>query len=184
MAEAKSGDGERTGATPVGAEEPATAPAAAEPAEKAAQPVAEPAAEEPAGSSAKAPTMAATKAPAGRSDDDRDAKGSRGSSARRTVDSVRSAVATLVWVIAVLAALVLAAGALVVSLDFNDQNGVVKFLTETAGDINFLGKLKDFKPDRGPKADDAMTKEVLVNWGLCAVAYLVGGKILDKVIRP
>ena len=169
MAEAKSGDGERTGASPVGAEESATAPAAAE----------------PAGSSAKAPTKAATKAPVGRSDDrDRDAKGSGGSSAKKTVDSVRSAVATLVWVVAVLAALVLAAGALVVSLDFNAQNGVVKFLTETAGDINFLGKLKDFKPDRGPKADDAMTKEVLVNWGLCAVAYLVGGKILDKVIRP
>jgi hypothetical protein len=60
----------------------------------------------------------------------------------------------------------------------------VKFLTDTADNINVLGTLKDFKPDRGPKAQDAMTKEVLVNWGICAVVYLVVGKVLDKLIRP
>jgi hypothetical protein len=29
-----------------------------------------------------------------------------------------------------------------------------------------------------------VSKEVLVNWGLAAVAYLVAGRILDRVIRP
>ncbi|WP_148574601.1 hypothetical protein [Nocardioides caldifontis] len=107
-------------------------------------------------------------------------------SAKQSFDTVRSAVATVVWVVAVLAALVLAAGALVVALDFNARNGVVEFLTETADRINLLGELKTFEPEGRSRdaVQDARTKEVLVNWGICAVAYLVGGKILDKLIRP
>ena len=165
MTEAKSGDG--AGTTPPGDDSTgATAAAAVQP------------------STTKSAPQHSTKAASSRSADRaRDGKGS-GGPGKQAIDSVRSTVATVVWVAAVLAALVLAAGALVVALDFNAQNGVVKFLTETAGDINFLGQLKDFKPDRGPRADDAMTKEVLVNWGLCAVAYLVAGKVLDKLIRP
>jgi hypothetical protein len=119
-----------------------------------------------------------------REPEDKDAK--KGSGGTGSVDQVRSTVATVVWVAAVLCALVLAAGALVVALDFNARNGVVKFLTDTANNINFLGDLKTFEPDgRGREAiQSARTKEVLVNWGICAVVYLVGGKILDRVIRP
>ena len=101
-----------------------------------------------------------------------------------TVRSVRSATATAIWVLAVLAAVVLAAGALVIVLDFNAKNGVVKFFRETADSINFLGVLKDFEPGKGESAHDALVKEVLVNWGICAVVYLVLGKLLERVIRP
>jgi hypothetical protein len=31
---------------------------------------------------------------------------------------------------------------------------------------------------------DAATKNALANWGLAAVAYLVVGRILERVIRP
>jgi len=119
-----------------------------------------------------------------RETEDKGAKGGSGGSG--SVDQVRSTLATVVWVAAVLCALVLAAGALVVALDFNARNGVVKFLTDTANNINILGELKTFEPDgRGRDAiQSARTKEVLVNWGICAVVYLVGGKILDRVIRP
>jgi hypothetical protein len=103
-----------------------------------------------------------------------------------TVHSVRGAVATAVWTLAVIAALVLAAGALVIALDFNASNGVVKFLSETADRINVLGTLKKFEPSgRGAEArHDALVKTVLVSWGICAIAYLVVGKLLDRLIRP
>jgi hypothetical protein len=73
-----------------------------------------------------------------------------------------------------------------VALDFNARNDVVKFLTDTAEKINFLGDMKTFEPDGRSRdaVQSARTKEVLVNWGICAVVYLVGGKILDRLIRP
>ena len=101
------------------------------------------------------------------------------------VDKVRSLVATAVWVLAVLAAVILAAGALVIVLDFNKDNGVVSFFRDTADNINFLGELKSF--DAGKSAaskQDALVKTVLVNWGICAVVYLVIGKLLERLIRP
>ncbi len=46
--------------------------------------------------------------------------------------------------------------------------------------------MKDFEPS-GKGADaqhSALVKTVLVNWGICAVVYLVLGKLLERVIRP
>jgi hypothetical protein len=113
------------------------------------------------------------------------AAGTKGSSAD-TVRSVRNALASAIWVLAVVAALVLAAGALVIALDFNTNNGVVSFIRDTADRINVLGTLKKFEPSgRGPEArQDALVKTVLVSWGICAIAYLVVGKVLDRLIRP
>ena len=102
-----------------------------------------------------------------------------------TVRSIRSGAATAVWVLAVLAAVILAAGALVIVLDFNRNNGVVEFFRETADKINFLGEMKSFEGGRSAESkQDALVKTVLVNWGICAVVYLVLGKILERVIRP
>ena len=103
-----------------------------------------------------------------------------------TVRKVRSTVATVVWVLAVIAAVILAIGALVIVLDFNEKNSFVEFFRNTADNINFLGEMKSFEPS-GKGADaqhDALVKTVLVNWGICAVAYLVIGKLLERVIRP
>jgi hypothetical protein len=113
-------------------------------------------------------------------------KKSAGRNTQETVQSVRKGVATAIWLLAVLAALILAAGALVIALDFNRKNGVVSFFVHTADNINFLGTLKKFSPS-GKSASaqhSALVKTVLVNWGICAVVYLVVGKILDRVIRP
>lgn len=112
--------------------------------------------------------------------------GSKAAAAGGAVRTVRSAVASAVWVVAVLAAAVLAGGALVVTLNFNPDNSVVSFLTETAARVNVLGDLKTFEPD-GNGADaqlSARTKTVLVNWGICAVFYLVLGKVAERVVRP
>jgi len=94
-------------------------------------------------------------------------------------DAVRNRIAALVWLVAVLAAVVLAVGALLQALDANDANSIVQFFNAAARDID--GPFRDvFRFD----GDNARTKEILVNWGLAAVAYLIAGKILDRVIRP
>jgi len=101
------------------------------------------------------------------------------------VASVRGRIASAVWLLAVVAALVLAAGALVIALELDPDNGFVALLTEAADRLNVLGELKTF--DGGRTADSeqrALVKTVLVSWGLAAVAYLVVGKVLDRLIRP
>ena len=92
---------------------------------------------------------------------------------------IRNAVATAVWLLAVVAAVLLAIGALFVVLDFNRDNGLVKFFIHAADNINILGTLKEFKPDGKSEAakHSAEVKNVLVNWGICAVVYLVVGKV-------
>ena len=146
--------------------------------QEAAQPAAKPAAKSAAKSSGSSTER--------KSRDSGKEKESKGAAAKSSIDQVRSTIATVVWVAAVLCAVVLAAGALVVALDFNARNDVVRFLTDTAKNINFLGDMKTFEPDGRSRdaVQSARTKEVLVNWGICAVVYLVGGKILDRVIRP
>jgi len=94
-------------------------------------------------------------------------------------DAIRNRVAALVWLIAVLAAAILAVGALLVALDANPENDVVDFFRTLARDID--GPFSDVFTFDG---DNAQTKERLVNWGLAAIAYLVVGKILDRIIRP
>lgn len=109
-----------------------------------------------------------------------------------SVSRVRSLVATAVWLAAVVCALVLAVGALLIALDMNRNNPIVEFILNIANNIDF-GVFKDFDPDIPKKAtpaeirdakQSAQTKSVMVNWGLAALIYLVVGKILDRLIRP
>jgi hypothetical protein len=98
----------------------------------------------------------------------------------------RSLVASIIWLLAVVAALVLAVGALLVALRYNLDNPIVDAFTTVAGRID-LGELKSFDVAKGASAsarEDAVVKSVLVNWGIAALAYLVVGKVLDRVIRP
>lgn len=107
-------------------------------------------------------------------------------SAAAEATRLRNIAATLVWILAVVAAAFLAVGALLIALDFNRQNGFVEFVTDTADTLNFLGVMKEFEPD-GRSADarqSALVKNVLVNWGICAVVYIVAGKIIERLIRP
>jgi hypothetical protein len=93
------------------------------------------------------------------------------------VRAVRSAVATAIWVVAVVCALVLALGALVVALRMNQGNDLVSLVLDGARRLDF-GRLKTFT------GQDAAVKAALVDWGVAAVVYLVVGRILDRLIRP
>jgi hypothetical protein len=90
---------------------------------------------------------------------------------------VRSKLASLVWLVAVVCALFLAVGALMVALKMNQDNPIVAFVLDGAETLD-LGVLKDFS------GKNAQVKEALTNWGIAAVVYLVVGRILDRLIRP
>lgn len=101
-------------------------------------------------------------------------------------DAVRSRVASAVWLLAVLAALILAVGALLVALDANQDNSIVKFLLDAGHKIDGpFWKVFTFEDTtKNGAVVVERTKEYLANWGLAAVAYLIGGRILDRIIRP
>jgi hypothetical protein len=91
--------------------------------------------------------------------------------------SARSKIASVVWLVAVVCALFLAVGALLVALKMNPGNPIVAFILDGAKLLD-LGVFKEFD------GKDAVVKEALTNWGIAAVIYLLIGKILDRVIRP
>lgn len=90
---------------------------------------------------------------------------------------VRAKLASAVWLLAVVCALFLAVGALLVALRMNPDNPIVAFVRDGA-ELLDMGSFKEFD---GKNAD---VKERLVDWGIAAVIYLVVGKVLDRVIRP
>jgi hypothetical protein len=97
--------------------------------------------------------------------------------------SIRTRVAQVVWLVAVLCALFLAVGALCIALDANVDNALVKFVLDVADKID----LGVFSRDNGIfkfHGSDAATKNALANWGLGAIAYLIVGRILERIIRP
>lgn len=96
---------------------------------------------------------------------------------------LRVRLAQVLWLAAVVCALFLAVGALLVALDANQDNALVSFVLDVA-DVLDLGV---FDPDNGVftfEGADADTKNALANWGLAAIAYLVVGRIVDRVVRP
>ena len=96
---------------------------------------------------------------------------------------IRARLAQVVWLLAVVCALFLAVGALCIALDANRDNPLVQFVLDVADAVDLGVFSRDngiFKFDSG----DAATKNALANWGLGAVAYLVLGRILERLIRP
>ena len=93
------------------------------------------------------------------------------------VRKARNLVASVVWLIAVLAAAVLALGALFTALDqANQSNEIVRFVLERGHDV--VGPFKDlFRLETAKNT-------LLVNWGIAALVYLIAGKILERFIRP
>lgn len=93
------------------------------------------------------------------------------------VKQFRNVVASLVWLIAVIAAAVLALGALFTALDqANQSNEIVKWVLERGHDL--VGPFKDlFRLETAKNT-------LLVNWGIAALVYLIIGKIAERFIRP
>ncbi len=96
---------------------------------------------------------------------------------------IRARLAQLVWLLAALAALVLAVGALLIALDANRNNSLVDFVLSAADyvDLDVFSRKDGIKQFEG---DGAQVKNALFNWGLGALAYLVVGRLLERIIKP
>lgn len=96
---------------------------------------------------------------------------------------VRTIVARVIWIICVIAALSLAIGALLIVLDANKDNALVNFILNLAdtADLGIFDKDEGIKTFTGK---DAVTKNVLVNWGIGALAWLIVGRIVERLVRP
>ena len=93
---------------------------------------------------------------------------------------IRVRLAQLVWLAAVLCALFLAVGALLIALDANRDNTLVQFVLDVADVVD----LDVFSREDGIFTYSDQTKAALVNWGLAAIGYLVVGRIVERIIRP
>jgi len=120
---------------------------------------------------------------AGRRAERRRSRKAAGAKVKQGADAIRNRIASVVWLIAVVCALFLAVGALLFALNqANPDNPVVAFILDGAGYLDGPSN-----PENGLfqfTGENAQTKNVLVNWGIAAVAYLIAGKILDRLIRP
>ncbi|MBA2774222.1 MAG: hypothetical protein H0U36_09300 [Nocardioidaceae bacterium] len=99
---------------------------------------------------------------------------------------MRSLIASIVWSVAVLAAVVLAMGALLIALDANQENAIVQAVLDVANTIDGpFWRIFDFYREnrQGARTGPDSVKNHLVSWGLAAVAYLIGGRTLDRFIR-
>lgn len=96
---------------------------------------------------------------------------------------IRARLAQLVWLVAALCALLLAVGALLIALDANKSNDLVDFVLRAADfvDLGVFSRQDGVKEFRGQGAE---VKNALFNWGLGAIAWLVVGRILDRIIKP
>ncbi len=99
------------------------------------------------------------------------------------VSKTRARVAQLLWVVCVISALLLAVGALLVALGANRGNELVDFVLQGADlvDLGVFERADGIMHFRGEGAD---VKNALVNWGLGAIAWLVVGRILERIIKP
>ncbi|WP_240339870.1 hypothetical protein [Nocardioides sp. SYSU D00038] len=95
----------------------------------------------------------------------------------------RKVLAQLLWLLFVLAAGFLAVGALLIAVDANADNDLVAFVLDAADALD----LGVFSVDNGVMKFDganAETKNALFNWGLGAIAWLVVGRLVDRLVRP
>jgi hypothetical protein len=137
----------------------------------------------PASSSASEPTSRTESPPPSKASGGSDRRRSTAAAVKKGTSTVRSKLASLLWLVAVVCALFLAVGALLVALKANPENPVVKFILDGAATLD----LGVFSPEEGLFPIDKERSKVeatLINWGLAAVAYLIVGKILDRIIRP
>ena len=102
---------------------------------------------------------------------------------RPEATKIRARLAQLLWLVCALAALLLAVGALLVALDANQKNDLVDFVLRAADfvDLGVFSREDGIKQFRGQGAD---VKNALFNWGLGAIAWLVVGRILDRIVKP
>ena len=101
----------------------------------------------------------------------------RGAGVGAAVRQVRDLLASAVLTVAVLAAVVLATGAVLTALGANPENAITSTVRGLGGTLD--GPFADLFTFAGEPG-----KQLLVNWGIAALAYLIVGRVLERVLRP
>jgi hypothetical protein len=109
-----------------------------------------------------------------------------GSRTARATTGLRRRTASVIWLGAVLAALCLSVGALLIALDADQHEEAVRLVLRGARAIDgpFWQLFHLHQRTAGGRLVPDDAKNHLVNWGLAALAYLAVGRIADRVIRP
>jgi hypothetical protein len=99
---------------------------------------------------------------------------------------IRVGIGQLVWLVCVVFALVLAVGALLISLRgsaTNSDNALYQLVVDGGDTLDFavLSRHDGLFDFAGKSAE---TKDALANWGLAAIVWLCIGRIADRAIRP
>jgi hypothetical protein len=99
------------------------------------------------------------------------------------MNRARTYLARAVWLVCAVAAVALALGALLVVVDANPANPLVRLVLRLAdiADLNLFSRTDGIKQFHG---HNATTDDALFNWGIGAVVWLVVGRLLERVIRP
>ena len=100
-----------------------------------------------------------------------------------SVNRVRTVLAQAVWVVCSIAALFLALGALFIAFKANTDNALVKFVLDVADTLD-LGVVDRDDGIKQWTSANAENKNALFNWGLAALAWLVAGRVLERLLRP
>jgi len=101
--------------------------------------------------------------------------------------TVRTGLARAIWTLCVLFALALALAVLLIALDANPRNDLVKLVIDVAdgvdlGFFDLTNPVKDFNEAVENPAEDVRT--ALFNYGIASVLWLVIGRVADRVVRP
>lgn len=101
------------------------------------------------------------------------------------VAAIRAKAAQVVWLICLACALLLIVGALLIALDANGKNELVRFIKGAADnvDLGFFDRQNGIlKFDEGSPRS-RVVKNALVNWGLGGIVWLIIGRVASRLVR-
>lgn len=103
------------------------------------------------------------------------------------VAKARTIAARVLWLVCAVFAMILAIAVLLIAVDANPRNELVRWIIERADnvDLGFFdlqNPIKDWDESETDPAQDVKT--ALFNYGIAAIVWLGIGKVLDKVVRP
>jgi hypothetical protein len=100
---------------------------------------------------------------------------------RRGFDHARTGLGSLAWTAALVAAGVLLLGLVLVVAEANTRNALVEWVLKAADvlDLGVFGRETGVKHFTG---EGATVKNAVVNWGLGAIAWLVVGRVVRRLL--
>jgi hypothetical protein len=100
-----------------------------------------------------------------------------------TVNTSREWAARIIWAVCLIAAIVLALGALLVAVKANTGNPLVELINHLArwASVGLFSRTNGIKHFTG---HNAVVKNALFNWGIGAIIWLIVGRVVSGLVRP